>query len=531
MKTEITNTQEKSISAIFKETNESDGTNNISCDIVESFRTNGSVDYTVAKRFWNEAKKYTEFFKNPTLSKKEIEEAAAKTIANCLTQNSKIIVRNDRWYWFHNGKHFERCNDAELGCKIRELSENLSHVWKSFTCTSTTVRKVLRHVQEVAVKVKHPDDIRKYIIVENGILNLDTLELEEFTTDKFITNMVNVKWDKNDTKCPAFDKIIKKYTGNDAVLAERLIEALAVCLTNDYVKRLFCLTGVTNSGKSFLLNFLLKLINIDSTVTMQPNDFKRQFAPSMVYGKSLCCCMDMDAAPLGSKATAFIKGVSGFDILSAEFKGENGCVSFQSRAHIINASNFDIVTKTPDMAFDMRKLVIPFRYKLTDDAEPFEELMSKLMGEKSAIFTKLILAYRRLKDNNYVFSGTGDWYDTYVPPTKTSTSVDNSLQAFLDNCCIITENKEDFEFTEDLFDAYKNFAYSKKDEIYWFQSLDAFSKAAKNYFSLTPARKRNDRDSNPKRCYLGIKLKTKTAAESPTDFVDEDEIKSETDKD
>ena len=90
MKTEITNTQEKSISAIFNETNESDGTNNISCDIVESFRTNGSVDYTVAKRFWNEAKKYTEFFKNPTLSKKEIEEAAAKTIANCLTQNSRL---------------------------------------------------------------------------------------------------------------------------------------------------------------------------------------------------------------------------------------------------------------------------------------------------------------------------------------------------------------------------------------------------------------------------------------------------------
>lgn len=376
------------------------------------------------------------------------------------------------------------------------------------TCTSTTARKVLKNVQEVAVKVDYPDDIRKYIITENGVLNLESLELEEFTTDRFITNMVNVEWNIKDTKCPTFDKIIKKYTGDDAVLSDRLLETLAVCITNDYVKRLFCLTGVTNSGKSFLLNLLLKLINIDSTVTMQPNDFKRQFAPSMVYGKSLCCCMDMDAAPLGSKATAFLKGVSGFDILSAEFKGENGCVTFQSRAHIINASNFDIVTKTPDIAFNMRKLVIPFKYKLTDDAEPFEELMDKLLKEKSAIVTKLVKAYRRLKDNNYVFSGTGDWYDTYVPPTKISTSVDGSLQLFLNNCCIITDNKEDYEFTENLFDAYKKFASSKKDDIYWFQSLDAFSKAAKNYFSLTPARKRNDRDPNAKRCYLGIKLKT-----------------------
>ena len=46
-------------------------------------------------------------------------------------------------------------------------------------------------------------------------------------------------------------------------------------------------------------------------------------------------------------------------MLSAEFKGENGSVPFQSRAHIINASNYDITTKMPDAAFDMRKLVIP----------------------------------------------------------------------------------------------------------------------------------------------------------------------------
>lgn len=135
---------------------------------------------------------------------------------------------------------------------------------------------------------------------------------------------------------------------------------------------------MTNSGKTFLLSFLMRLFNNSATVTMQPNDLGRQFAPSMVYGKSLCCCMDMDSAPLNTKATAFLKGISGADMLSAEFKGENGSVPFQSRAHIINASNYDITTKMPDAAFDMRKLVIPFKHRLTDNAEPFEVLMDKL---------------------------------------------------------------------------------------------------------------------------------------------------------
>ena len=49
----------------------------------------------------------------------------------------------------------------------------------------------------------------------------------------------------------------------------------------------------------------------------------------------------------------------------------------------------------PDAAFDMRKLVIPFKHRLTDNAEPFEVLMDKLEREKAAIVRKLILAYKR----------------------------------------------------------------------------------------------------------------------------------------
>lgn len=357
--------------------------------------------------------------------------------------------------------------------------------------------------------------------MNNGVLNLETMKLEKFTTDRFMTNMVKADWGENDDSCPVFDEIINTYTKNDDTLNDRLNEVLGVCLTNDYVKKFFCFLGVTNSGKSFLLNFLLKLVDNQSAVVMQPNDFKRQFAPSMVYGKSLCCCMDMDSAPLNSKSAAFIKGVSGFDILSAEFKGENGCVPFQSRAHIINASNFDITTKVPDTAFDMRKLVVPFCNRLTDNAEPFEVLMAKLETEKSAIIRKLINAYIKLKNNGYVFSGTGDWYDSYVPPTALSINTNESLQFFFCTYYTISNNDSDFVFTEDMYEMYRKFA-TENEDVYWFPNYDSFSKAVKTELKLNlkPDRKRKDSSSNPKRCYLGIKPKT-IPTESASDNLDE----------
>ena len=109
-------------------------------------------------------------------------------------------------------------------------------------------------------------------------------------------------------------------------------------------------------------------------------------------------------------------------------KGENGSVPFQSRAHIINASNYDITTKMPDAAFDMRKLVIPFKHRLADNAEPFEVLMDKLEREKAAIVRKLILAYKALKDNHYEFSDSEEGESLAIKDIEKAVQFPNSAR-------------------------------------------------------------------------------------------------------
>ena len=175
---------------------------------------------------------------------KEVEEYIINLLSLILTQRLHLIVYHDRWLYFFNGKYFEPCpSKQELQCILRELCEAAAYLWKRFSVHDKTVKRLLSHVQQNAVKVDYPPDISKYVVFENGVLNLDTLELEDFTPQKFFTSMIHADWLAENKACPEYEKVINTYTNHEAPLNKRINEVLGVCLTNDMVKKLFCFFG------------------------------------------------------------------------------------------------------------------------------------------------------------------------------------------------------------------------------------------------------------------------------------------------
>lgn len=471
-----------------------------------TYHTNNSVSEETAYLFYTRVVYYA--MKVMYYIEKDTQAKLIELIAYILTQELKIIVRHDRWMFFYDGKIYKRCcSEAEVLPKIRELCENAAYIWKAFRCDSSTPLRVLNDIKQIAPELDIPFDISNYIVFNNCVLNLATGIAEKFMPGRFITNMVTVDWIPEAVSCPIFDNIIATYTQGDAVLTERLLQALGLCLTNDTVKNFICFLGITNSGKSFLVSLLLRMLNDESIAIMQPNDFSQRFAGSMIYGKAICACMDMDAAPLNSRAASFVKNVSGNDMIGAEFKHENGMVMFRSRAHMILCSNFEIVPEIEDIALENRKLIVPFRYRLTDDAIPFEQLMGDLENEKPAIVQKLIQAYYRLKSDKYVFSGAGGWYDTYKPPLFMPPSANSSLHQYVFMFYDETGNTEDYVFAEDLCSNYTRYNLTK-GTLHQFSSPDSFYKSFKEAFpNIQVGRKRKDSHSNPQSCYLGIRMK------------------------
>ena len=330
------------------------------------------------------------------------------------------------------------------------------------------------------------------------------MQLLPFQPGLFITSMVEVNWNPYARYCPNFDNLISVYTNSDPVLSTRLLEALSVLLTNDIVKSILCFVGITNSGKSFIVNYIIDMLNRNTVVSMSPEDFGRRFGLSKVFDKSICVCHDMPAVPVDEQSTSAMKKISGGDIMSAEYKYQNGTVTFQSRAHLLLCSNFNITSATNDIAFNLRKVVIPFTHRITDENIQPEVLKEMLYPEREAIVQKLIYTYLNLKRNNYVFSGTGTWIDSYVPPTSFEMDKERGLMMFISNCCDITNNPYDFVFVSDLYNLYNEFAIINNCTSY--QDWGIFSRDFASKCSCKKTKKRKNPGENPISCFTGIRL-------------------------
>ena len=470
------------------------------------YYSNNTVSANVANEFLKCVMAYKVLFES--YRGKDAGSKMLETAAYIFTQQLRIFVWHDRWLWFYKGDIYKMCNGADVMRILYELCENIACIWKGFPKDKSSINILNFKIQNMAQALDYPLDIGNYIVFKNGVYNASSCILEKSVPGKFITSMVEVDWIPDATKCPQFDSIIDTYTQGDPPLKERLLQALGLLLTNDLVKCIICFLGITNSGKSFLVSLILSLLNRESTVIVQPNNFSGRFANSMIYGKSICSCMDMDATPLNEKAVAIMKQISGGDMIGAEFKYSNGSILFRSRAHLILCSNYDITPAITDEAFEKRKLVVPFRYQLTDSVVPFDQLMYSLEPEKPAIVQKLIKAYLRLRANNYEFSGTGLWYDTYIPSQRIINGKEQSLLNFVSIFCEKTGNEADVIFAEELYQRYAEYQRNSSNQVYFFNNDNSFYKAFREFFpDIKTARKRKGTDQNPRSCYIGIRFK------------------------
>ena len=473
------------------------------------YTSNGSVAPEVIARMLTELLPYQERFKSIMLKDKEEAKEKRRVIAVVLTQKTAIFVRHDGFLYVYDDRIYRKVGGCTEVCGIlRELCENAGRVIPHLDCSAKSVKEIYAEIEQTAKTVDYPPDIAKLIAFRNGILNLDTMKLEEFSPGRFITSMIDVNWTGQKKDCLNFDEMIDTYVQDDEPLKERLLQVLCVCITNEIVKKIFCFLGVSHSGKSFLVNFLLSLYagEGDAFHVLQPNDFQRQFSTSMIHGKSIITCMDMEETSLNPRVAATLKSISGHDRINFELKHKNGGHPFMSRAHVVLCSNYDIMTKKEDAAFRKRKLVIPFEHQFMGDEVQPEELMKQLEGEKEAIVYKLVQTFLELRKNQFKFSG-GKEHDSYVPKNDTLVTEEASFQAFYREMVEETSSDKEYVFLSDLYKAYQEF--EKEYDVFRFSGENAFAKCAKRFLDQKHERKRReDGNGNPQSCYLGIRLKS-----------------------
>ncbi len=235
------------------------------------------------------------------------------------------------------------------------------------------------------------------IALENGVFNLETMKVEDFFPEHYLTVRIPITYNEV-ADCPKFKKFLSEVTDPDSI---KLIQELFGYLIYKRYRyhRAFMLLGEGRNGKTTLINVMgafvgPKNISAESLINLEAN----KFAIARLYGKLANLQADLPNTVL--KHAGIFKSSTGEDPLSGENKFGHG-FTFTNYAKMIFATNDPPEVTEDTLAFWERWIHIKFpntfvgkdaNTNLTNELTTKEEL--------SGIFNWAIEGLKRLLENN-----------------------------------------------------------------------------------------------------------------------------------
>ena len=271
---------------------------------------------------------------------------------------------------------------------------------------------------------------KRYVALEDGLLDLQTMSLIPHTAEIFVTTLLNGNFSRGRTMpCPYFSKFLNDISGGDQELIERIWQMIGYTLAPDNAgKCLFLLQGVPDSGKSLLANLISSLLDDENVTSIDLAALGERFGASVLLGKQLCLVPDMPSGVLESKSVGMLKALTGGDTVTVDVKYQPR-IKMRYQGTFVLVSNHAVITRDNDPAFFNRIVVIPFRFSIPKESQIFD-LQEALYVEKASIIFNSLLAYKRLQERKYIFSGTYEINQSVTTGNTQNVSLTDLLSEF-----------------------------------------------------------------------------------------------------
>lgn len=205
------------------------------------------------------------------------------------------------------------------------------------------------------------------IALENGILNVSTREMSEFTPDKVFFNKHPITYDST-KECPKIEKFF-----NEIITFEEdlnvLYELFGFLLYREYfIEKAIMMKGEGRNGKSKILDLMKRFIGPDNcaNVPLQDLESNNNFAISELLHKMANLSGDLSSSAL--KHTGNFKSAVGRDLLSGNRKNQTR-VHFVNYAKFIYAANDLPIPEDKTSAFWDRWVLLDFPYRFLSQKE------------------------------------------------------------------------------------------------------------------------------------------------------------------
>jgi putative DNA primase/helicase len=321
-------------------------------------------------------------------------------------------------------------------------------------------------LDQIKGKVERRSDTRKRrldanperLVVNNGVLDLETGELDPYTPEEYHRTGIERTYDP-DAECPNIDNFIHQIVADEDV--GTMYRAIAHTLYKGYPgEKSIMLLGGGENGKTVFLTLVEKFLgewNLSGESLQNLADSDKQFSQRNLIGKLANIDPDIGNQTIQNMAT--VKALTGNDTVSANVKFERP-VQFKNHATILFAAN-ELPVIEDDSHGNWRRWVMidfPREFRSGDeDYIPKQQLLDRLTTESEldGLLTHCVEEIRDWADR-----GKGDWFPEVDSPETVRRRMKKASEpvfAFADDCLIIDDDSDLLkENVRGLYAAYAN---------------------------------------------------------------------------
>lgn len=347
--------------------------------------------------------------------------------ANFFIKNAHIYRTKDDVVYIYNYSSglYEEFTDTLFGkiftSVIERVSDNYS-IWNSHK-----ENEVYKYICRIAQIYENEDEEAIYLIpVQNGIVNLRTMQLESFDEKYFFTSKSPVKYDSN-AECNRFKDAMMETCTQDKEKYDLLQEWFGVgFIRNALPGKILFMFGDGASGKSTVADLISMLYSKTSNLTLA--NISQRFELVNMLGSEINIGHENSNVATDFDPNVF-KIIATGDPITLAVKHQKGIQTrITTKCMFLFNNILEIGSMDSSMGFWRRICVIEFTNSFLNSGK--KDLAKELMeNEGSGILRFALEGAKRLLDNHYEFSECKSSKQALLRYKQSQ----NPLRAFLDD--------------------------------------------------------------------------------------------------
>jgi len=424
-----------------------------------------------------------------------------------------VTLRKTEEILLYNGKTYDKIQAESI---IKEDTERLIP-----NCTTHDRHEVINKIKaKTYADIEDFDTDPNLITLDNGILNLETLELKPHTPKHLSRVLLPVEYHKpehdnieDNLKDTMFWKFLKlsftvngKFRGKDS---EMVLEIISSTIIKRHVdEKAFMFLGQGENGKSVCLSYIQSLIGKDNVSSITLQDIAEdKFMRANLDGKSANIFTDLEQNEL--KHLGKIKAITSNEPIEVQKKHGQPFTMHPFCKLLFSCNRFPKVYDQTQ-GFFRRWVIVRWDRNFENDPERIEYLREKLdadQEEKNLVFSCLVVIANKLNKAGK-FTHSKDWKAIQREWNENADPIDE-----FDTNHII--DSEEHKTKRDTYNFYKDILLSKGETPL---GMGQFSKAFSEYHDEDRI---NDTSTNGRTERVWLNIDFKIPQQSKLNEVDE----------